>query len=150
MKNTDAVDEAIIGQLQRDGRISNREIGRLLGISEASVRKRLARLQERKVFRLTLVTDVSILGIGLGAYVRLAVRPEASRRVASTIAAMEACGYAALSAGRYNVLCLLTARDEAELAALGREVGAMPGVGEVDIRVIDATQKHRYDLVRIT
>jgi Lrp/AsnC family transcriptional regulator for asnA, asnC and gidA len=150
MTALDDIDEAIIGHLQRDGRISNREIARALGISETSVRKRLARLQERKVFRLTLVTDVSILGIGPGAYVRLVVSPETCRAVASAIAAMEACGYAALSAGRYNVLCLLTAADEAELSALARDIGSMPGVSDIDMRVIEATQKHRYDLVRIT
>lgn len=146
----DATDEAIIAQLQENGRISNREIGRILGISENAVRRRLAKLQEAKVFRLTLVTDTSILGIAASAYVRLQVAPGACRTVAAEIAAMEACGYAALSAGRFNIVSLITAGDEDELAGIIRDMGAMAGVHAVDRRDIVATAKHRYDLVRIT
>ncbi len=146
----DATDDAILLELQRNGRVSNREIGRTLGLSEASVRKRLTKLQNQKAFKLALLSDVSLLGLNVSAYIRLAVAPSAAREVALRIAAMPSCGYAALAAGRYNVICFTMDADRAALASTAEQIELMPGVHEVDIREIVNAVKHRFDLLYIT
>jgi Lrp/AsnC family transcriptional regulator for asnA, asnC and gidA len=57
------VDRQIIRTLQRDGRASNVEIARYVGVSEATVRKRLDRLIAEGVVRITAVPDAARVGL---------------------------------------------------------------------------------------
>lgn len=147
---TDELDEAIIRGLQLDGRSSNRQIGRDLGVSEGTVRKRLKRLQDLGAVRLTTMTDVRAIDFVVSAYVRLAVAPAAARAVANFVAGLEECGYAALTAGRYNVLCFLLSHDRLGLTkVIDEDIAALDGVHDVDVREVVSMLKHRFDLVHI-
>jgi Lrp/AsnC family transcriptional regulator for asnA, asnC and gidA len=59
MNSLDSVDRHIIQVLQRDGRASNVEIARQVGVSEATVRKRLDRLISEGIVRITAVPDAA-------------------------------------------------------------------------------------------
>jgi Lrp/AsnC family transcriptional regulator for asnA, asnC and gidA len=63
MYSLDSVDRQIIRTLQRDGRASNVEIARHVGVSEATVRKRLDRLIAEGVLRITVVPDAARVGL---------------------------------------------------------------------------------------
>ena len=64
--------KAIVEQLQQDGRRAYATIGRAVGLSEAAVRQRVARLVESGVIQIVAVTDpmqvgfprAAMLGIG--------------------------------------------------------------------------------------
>ena len=51
----DDTDLKILQQLEENGRKPNVEIGRMLGIAESPVRKRIARMQQAGVFRTVIV-----------------------------------------------------------------------------------------------
>jgi Transcriptional regulators len=53
----DAVSKQIIEQLQEDGRRSYAAIAKAVGLSEAAVRQRVARLTESGVMQIVAVTD---------------------------------------------------------------------------------------------
>jgi Lrp/AsnC family transcriptional regulator, regulator for asnA, asnC and gidA len=63
MYSLDSVDRQIVRVLQRDGRASNVEIARLVGVSEATVRKRLDRLLSERVLRITAEPDAARVGL---------------------------------------------------------------------------------------
>ncbi|MDB5428931.1 MAG: transcriptional regulator, AsnC family [Caulobacter sp.] len=151
MIETDDLDEAIIRKLQADGRSSNRQIGRELNVSEGTVRKRLKRLHDLRALRLTVVTDLRAIDLMVAAYVRLAVAPANARSVASYVAGLEECGYAAFAAGRFNVLCFLIAGDRMALAKIvDEDIATLGGVHDVNVCEVVSTIKHRFDLVSIT
>ena len=58
----DEVDRQIIRILQQDGRTPNVEIARRVGISEATVRKRLERLTSEEIIRVTAVPNADRVG----------------------------------------------------------------------------------------
>jgi len=58
----DAVDRQIISLLQQDGRTSNVEVASQVGVSEATVRKRLDRLLDEGVVRITAVPNATKVG----------------------------------------------------------------------------------------
>ena len=57
MPDIDPLDRQIVEQLSRNGRMSNLEVGRLLGVSEKTVRARIRRLMERDGMRIEAVFD---------------------------------------------------------------------------------------------
>lgn len=58
-KFTDDLDRAIVRLLEEDGRLPNLEIARRLGVSEATVRKRIARLIQQNGMRIVASLDGS-------------------------------------------------------------------------------------------
>ena len=75
----DKTDIAIIGHLQVDGRRAFTTIAKDLGISEASVRQRVARLLRTNVIQIVAVSSPLDLGL-MWAQVHLRVRATASKR----------------------------------------------------------------------
>jgi DNA-binding Lrp family transcriptional regulator len=53
----DPIDRGIVDQLSRNGRMSNLEVARLLGVSEKTVRQRIRRLMDRDGMRIEAVFD---------------------------------------------------------------------------------------------
>ena len=72
----DEMDLAIIASLQVNGRRNNRQIAADLSVSEGTVRGRVKRMQEDRVFRIQAVSDVVASGLGAHAFVGIR-RPQA-------------------------------------------------------------------------
>ena len=150
MIDVDELDTQIIDILSRDGRRSNRQVAQDLQVSEGTVRKRLKRLRDENAFKLCVVRDASSMNVSAHAYIRLSVAPSSLQRVAQRIAGLDACGYAAYTAGRYNFVAILLLPSRGELArVIDEEILVLPGVHHVDVREPVSLTKHRYDLVRI-
>lgn len=69
----DAIDRQIVSILQQDGRTSNVDIARQVGVSEATVRKRLDRLLADGVMRITAVPTAAKVGFSTVTFVTLDV-----------------------------------------------------------------------------
>lgn len=73
----DLIDRAIIGTLQRQGRISWRELGEEIGLGATATADRVRRLEQAGVITgYRAVVDPSAMGIGLTAVVELKLRPD--------------------------------------------------------------------------
>ncbi|MHB1416569.1 MAG: Lrp/AsnC family transcriptional regulator, partial [Chloroflexota bacterium] len=57
MTGLDQLDRQIVALLQKNGRLANQEIGRQLGVTEGTVRKRLERLLAEGWIRVMAVAD---------------------------------------------------------------------------------------------
>ena len=150
MSKLDKIDEEIIAILSRDARTSNREVARIIGLSDTAVRKRLKRLASSGIAKVTAVVHPLSNGFTLTALVRLRTTPASARSTAERAAQLESASFAALSSGRYNVVALIMARDEAHLAdLLHGEFRCWPDVHEISTVRLTASIKHRLDLIRI-
>ena len=72
-KALDSVDCQMIELLQKDGRISNTEIAKRIGISEATVRTRLNRLIEEEFIQIVAVSNPIMLGFDIVGNIRIHV-----------------------------------------------------------------------------
>jgi Lrp/AsnC family transcriptional regulator for asnA, asnC and gidA len=79
------LDSQLFQCLQADGRASYSALARKLGISEVTVRRRVARLIEDGVFAITAVADPRLLGLDQMAWTALSVHPRAASRVAEQL-----------------------------------------------------------------
>jgi Lrp/AsnC family transcriptional regulator for asnA, asnC and gidA len=82
----DSVDVQIIRILQQDGRASNVEIARRVGVSEATVRKRLERLISENVIRITAVPDSAKVDLATVTFIALGVDLSLVDRIADQLA----------------------------------------------------------------
>lgn len=86
--SVDELDLQIITLLQGDGRMSNVEIARALGIAESTVRKRLERLLQNGTVRIVAIPDLSKVGWPVRVLLSLQVSPAQVREVAHRLAAL--------------------------------------------------------------
>src|SRR5215210_8699264 len=99
----DDVGKAIVEQLQLDGRRSYATIARAVGLSEAAVRQRVARLQEAGVIQIVAVTDPLQLGFRRQAMVGVRADGDVVA-LAEALGAMSEVDYVVITAGSFDVL----------------------------------------------
>ena len=146
----DDVDLAIIRELQKNGRSSNREVARVLGVSEGTIRQRLKKLEATRAMRLSLVTDPAALGQTAAAYVRIRARPRDARAIAASIADFPCCAFLGMTVGRFDIIAFLNTKTREELVrVVDTEIAVMEGVRQLDVREPVGYAKHRFDLIHI-
>lgn len=144
----DGVDNAILDLLRRDGRMSNREVGRALDISEGMVRQRLKKLVQGKAMRLGLVSDIHASGMGATVVVCIKTLPVHARDVAQSLAQLDACKFVALTLGRYDILAYLVGPTRHDISALiDHTISPLPGIVLIAVREPTGSAKQHYDLV---
>jgi len=82
----DTVDRQIIRILQDDGRTANVEIARRVGVSEATVRKRLDRLVSEAVIHIAAMPNPSKVGLATVTFITLDVDLSLLERIAGELA----------------------------------------------------------------
>lgn len=98
-KNVDQVDLKIIRLLQKDGRMSNTEIAKIVTVTEGTVRKRLNRLVKEKIIQVVAVGNISDLTFGISCNMRLKTDPQNTQEIIETLRAMDEVWYLTRIAG---------------------------------------------------
>jgi Lrp/AsnC family transcriptional regulator for asnA, asnC and gidA len=117
MVDPDQLDRQIISMLQADGRCSNREIARNLGVPEATVRYRVRRLTESGLLRITALVEPERLGYTLTAVVSLQAEAERVPEIARTLAAFPEVMYLVITTGEFDIILTATFLDQDDLYA---------------------------------
>jgi Lrp/AsnC family transcriptional regulator, regulator for asnA, asnC and gidA len=144
------LDEKIISILERDARVSNREIGRTLGVSEGFVRKRLRLLLEKRKLLFGTLVSASAMGLRCASFIRFRVAPESVSSVAKRLAEFEEVRFVGISVGRFDVYVVTLTTDRDALFRLLRErIDPLRGVSFVDVREIMDVLKYEPNQVRI-
>ena len=125
----DSTDHAIIELLRRDGRMPYRAIARELGVSEATVRGRVRRLEDSNTMRVVAVTDIEAAGYSMLLAIGVQVENRAPEAVARDLAAIPEVFSVNVVVGTHDVEILVVAEDQASLDELiGRQLAGTPGV----------------------
>src|SRR5258707_15334407 len=98
----DEIDRRIIEALQRNGRESFRRIAARLGVSEATVRARYARLTSEGILQVVGVTNP--LGLGFDQALVGVKTSGAPDRVADEISRWPEADYAVVTAGPFDIV----------------------------------------------
>jgi Lrp/AsnC family transcriptional regulator for asnA, asnC and gidA len=130
MYNTiDVLDRQIIALLQSDGRASNVDIGRTLGIAEATVRKRIERLLHDKVIRVVAIPDVDKLGLEVEAVIMLKVDFGQAQRIGEKVANMPEVRSVRYTTGEYDIVMeVVLPSDDDLLLFLTDRLGNIQGI----------------------
>jgi Lrp/AsnC family transcriptional regulator for asnA, asnC and gidA len=125
----DPVDRQIIRILQEDGRRSNVEIARQVGVSEATVRKRLARLRANAVLRITAIPDAAKVGYSTITFMTLRVDLARVSQIADQIAQLPEVRSIHLTAGENDLIveAWFTSSDDL-LRFMTEYIGSIPGI----------------------
>jgi Lrp/AsnC family transcriptional regulator for asnA, asnC and gidA len=140
----DDVSKAIIEQLQQDGRRPYATIGKAVGLSEAAVRQRVAKLQETGVMQIVAVTDPMQVGFNREAMMGIEVDGDIET-VADLIAVMPEVNYLVITAGSFDILLEVVCEDdEALLEVINRKIRALPGVRRTETFMYLKLRKQIY------
>ena len=129
-----SVDRQIIRVLQDDGRTSNVEIARRVGVSEPTVRKRLERLLSSKVIRITAVPDPARIGFSTIAFMTLGVELATASQIADQIAQLPEVRTTYITSGGSELLveAWFTSSDDL-LSFMAQHLGNIPGIKRMAI-----------------
>lgn len=141
----DQLDRKIINELQADGRRPYTEIAKRLGVSEATVRKRVTRLQNRGALQIVAAVDPLALGY-IRTEVSIRVRGPSVAKVADKIGKIPEVSYMEKTLGEYDLSISLTCRDTKHLTSvLNDEIRAIPGVEAIYATLVLEVLKDVYD-----
>ncbi len=125
----DEVDQRIIEALQLDGRRPFTKLAAELGISEASVRQRVANLINNQVMQIVAITNPLKMGFSLACMISIRVSGERLLEAAREIAAFDEVIYLIVCAGNPDLLAEVVCQDNDHLLRfLTDKLYKVPGV----------------------
>jgi Lrp/AsnC family transcriptional regulator, regulator for asnA, asnC and gidA len=111
----DEIDQRIIEALQMDGRRPFTKIASELGISEASVRQRVANLINNHVMQIVAITNPIKLGFSLASMIGIRISGDRLLEAAQEISAFDEVIYLILCTGSFDMLAEVVCRDNDHL-----------------------------------
>ncbi len=99
----DDLDRRIILLLQEDGRASNTDLSRRLGVSESTVRRRVGQLVRSGVIQVTAIPNPSALGFQAEALIGLEVQMGLLDSVAEQLSQIPEVHYISSCTGRFDL-----------------------------------------------
>ena len=147
----DELDLQIIALLRVDGRRSNREVARRLGVPEATVRYRVRRLTDSGVLKIAASVDPEHLGYALTAVIAIEVEPRLFVEASDKIAAMEQVMWLGITTGASDIILTASFKHQDEMFAfVADELAHIEGVKRVQtsvcMRVVKKSNQWSTDL----
>ena len=140
----DELSRGIIEQLQQDGRRSYAAISKAVGLSEAAVRQRVARLVESGVIQIVAVTDHMQVGFKRAAMVGLVATGDLEV-VADRLTSLPEVDYVVITAGGFDLLAEVVCEDDDHLLDLiNNRIRSLPQVQRTETFVYLKLRKQIY------
>jgi Lrp/AsnC family transcriptional regulator, regulator for asnA, asnC and gidA len=142
-RKLDELDRKIIEALQENGRESFRRIAARLGVSEATVRARYARLTREGILQVVAVTNP--LGFGFDQALVGVKTSGAPGDTADELARWPEVDYVVVTAGQFDLIVEVVASDRRELLDLTNRMRALDGVVSTETFFYLEMWKQLYD-----
>jgi Lrp/AsnC family transcriptional regulator for asnA, asnC and gidA len=141
----DELDFSILIHLQEDGRKPFTEIAKALGVTEGTVRNRVAKLVADKTLRIIGLVDPHRVGFDAPALVSVSVQPGMLDAVVAEIKSLPEVSYLLLVAGEYDLIVEVMCRDREHLTDLiTQQIHKAPGVTHTHTLMI----LHTYEVIQ--
>lgn len=150
LKKLDALDSALIRELQIDARQNAREVAKKLGTSQSTVLRRIRKLQDDGIIRIVTLADPFSLGYEGVASVCMTFDPAKVNEGARTIASYPNVLTVSICAGRYDIVVWAMFREMAELSDfVTLELSKIPGLQHsetmANLKLVKTTHKYLRD-----
>ena len=145
-RNIDELDAKIIAILQRDGRISNTDIAKILEVSEATVRGRIKRLTEDEIIQIVAVSNPLKLGFEITGDLYITVDMKKMDNVISELGNYRELWYIVATTGRSNINAEFVVKNLEELHRLVYDrLSHIDGIEQIETSIITKYVKRKYD-----
>ena len=133
----DDKDAAIIEALRRDGRASNAEIARKMGVSEGTIRRRLSRLLDEGIIEIRVASAERPTETAFGAIIEITVRPDSLDAVLERARALDETRFVASVAGCCDIIARIEVEDADGLSRfLSERLRPIPGIERAETSII--------------
>ena len=145
MLSLDQLDKTIINALQTNGRASNAEVARTLGVSEGTIRRRLKRLTQNNVIKVVAYPETKVLGFSTEALIGLQVDPDKTDSVVQNVSKIDETYWVSVTTGTFDMFAWVALPSSEELGNFLREkIGAIDGVQRTETFVSLMVTKRGY------
>jgi Lrp/AsnC family transcriptional regulator, leucine-responsive regulatory protein len=144
VRTIDGHDAAILNILQRNGRISNVDLAKQVGLAPSAVLERVRRLEQQRLVRgYTALIDPQALGYRMLAFIAVRTAEDPGEdRVARSLARLPEILEVHHVAGEDCFLVKLRARDAEHIGELlKKKIGKIPGVRSTRTTIVLGTEK---------
>jgi Lrp/AsnC family transcriptional regulator for asnA, asnC and gidA len=142
----DSLDREIIATLQQDGRTSNAEMARQLGVAEGTVRRRIERLINEGIMKVAAVVDPFKVGMGVVVIVHLDVELQHLEAVAEKLAEMPSVRVVAYITGGHDILVEAIFPSQQELLEFVKDdLPVIPGIKSTETSIVLQLLKRSYE-----
>ncbi len=137
----DRIDSQIVAALQKDARLSNKELAAMVGLAPSSCHTRVRRLTDSGVFRsFCTEIDPARAGVGLETLVQIRLTDHGEKHGRKTVQFLESCPEVVeifLIAGQVDLVLHVAVRDTQHLRKLVLDtIATRPEVADVDTRLV--------------
>ena len=133
----DSLDLKILEEMRSNGRLPASHFARELGISETYACKRLQRLLDRKITRITAFANPLALGYRVVALTGVQVSPSKLRTVGDRLRAIPNVKLVTIAAGWQDIIIWSMFGNASELSTfLARELGNIPGIQSAETMMV--------------
>lgn len=142
----DETDRKILRVLRTDGRTPNAQMARQLGVTETTVRKRIASLLADGLVEIVAIPTPRLAGLTVSALIAISVHLKHLQTVADALVARPEVRYCGVSTGRYDIVIEAFFPGNEALLHFNTEVlGLMPGITNVETSLILKVEKFSYE-----
>jgi Lrp/AsnC family transcriptional regulator for asnA, asnC and gidA len=146
MGQVDSLDIKLVEILQENARVTNAELAGQLGVSEATVRRRIEKLLDKDVMRIRAVADPFKLGYAVIVIVGLWVEKSHLRQAEDYVCALPEARFVGVTMGSYDLMLEAWFRSQEEMVRFMTETLAdVPGIGRSDSFQVIRLSKYTYD-----
>ena len=125
----DEKNRKILIELQRDARQADAVIARKLGLSEAAVRRRISRLIDEGVMRITAVAVPWKIGLDTVAFFGIQAEIQKLDKVMDALAKLARIHWVSFTTGRFDIMTWATFHSHHEMANyIKKEIAAIDGI----------------------
>ena len=147
----DDTDRRIIDMLRRDGRATNQELARRLGIAAATVSSRIRRLEAAKAMKVVAVTDFAAIGYKVLLAVGVQVQGRPAEQVAQDLAKLPEVFSVHVVTGARDIEILVALHDFEELhSLLLKDVARIKGIRSIECGIAAEVVKYNFDVAPIS
>jgi len=123
----------ILIELQRDARQADAVIARKLGLSEAAVRRRISRLIDEGVTRITAVAAPWKIGLDTVAFFGIQAEIQKLDQVMDALAKLPRIHWVSFTTGRFDIMTWATFHSPHEMANyIKKEIAAIDGIRQLE------------------
>jgi Lrp/AsnC family transcriptional regulator for asnA, asnC and gidA len=146
MSDLDKKDRQIVEILQKDARRTNVEIGEMLGVSDATIKRRIDSLIDRDVIRIVAVANPFKIGYGLILIIGLRVDRSRLQEVENYISELPQVRFLGVTLGHYDLILEAWFRTNEEVIDfVTNTLTSEPGIDRADSFQVIKLSKYTYD-----
>lgn len=146
----DGLGSKIIALLRQNGRMSNAEIARRLGIPEVTARRKVQRLLAQQIIAIVALTNPIAIGYTIDTHIAIQVGGGKAFDVANRLATLEEVRYVGITTGAVDIIIAAMFRDNNHLLDfVANRLGTVEGIVKTETFHVLKVVKRTYDYVWI-